>query len=90
MRVEHCVTRTKFDVGTRFLCKYSVIRTLYSNIHLHIISSNYRLITLRADLVIVLGNSSKVMGALKNILIGVLIISIITFVALFGRLPAFR
>ena len=30
------------------------------------------------------------MGALKSILIGVMTISIVTFVALFGRLPAFR
>lgn len=30
------------------------------------------------------------MGILKNIAIVVLLISIITFIALFGRLPAFR
>ena len=30
------------------------------------------------------------MGALKQIALAVLLISLITFVALFGRLPAFR
>lgn len=30
------------------------------------------------------------MGTFKNIAVGVLLISIVTFVALFGRLPLFR
>lgn len=30
------------------------------------------------------------MGIIRNVLIGILVISLITFVALFGRLPALR